>query len=95
MSPAGGSKSVNLLVLALCSLIAGAAAGLLVAGLRLALQRADRFRDTAPHWGHSEGLVGFFAILGVSAIATALAAWLVRRFSRMPPAAASLTSSLS
>jgi hypothetical protein len=74
MSPTAGSKSVNLLVLALCSLIAGAAAGLLVAGLRLALQRADRFRDTAPHWGHSEGLVGFFAILGVSAIATALAA---------------------
>lgn len=81
MSPTAGSKSVNLLVLALCSLIAGTAAGLLVAGFRLALQRADRFRDAALHWGHREGLVGFLAILGGSAIATTLAAWLVRRLS--------------
>src|SRR5215469_4549097 len=81
MSPTAGSKSVNLLVLALCSLIAGAAAGLLVAEFRLALQGADRFRDAALHWGHREGLVGFLAILGVSASATALAAWLVRRLS--------------
>src|SRR5215831_1970913 len=81
MSPAGGSKSVNLLVLALCSLIAGAAAGLLVAGFRLALQGADRFRDAALHWGHREGLVGFLVILGISATTTALAAWLVRRLS--------------
>src|SRR5215470_12091131 len=75
------SKSSNLSVLALLSLIAGAAAGLLAALFRLALQRADRFRDWALSWGHSYGIVGFLVILGVSAITTALAASLVRRLS--------------
>ena len=72
------SKSSNLSVLASLSLIAGGAAGLLAAVFRLALERADRFRDTALSWAHSYGIVGFFVILGVSAITTALAAWLVR-----------------
>ena len=72
------SKSSNLSVLALLSLIAGGAAGLLAAVFRLALQRADRFRDSALSWAHSYGIVGFLVILGVSAITTALAAWLVR-----------------
>src|SRR6516162_2709666 len=72
------SKSSNLSVLASLSLIAGGAAGLLAAVFRLALERADRFRDSALSWAHSYGIVGFFVILGVSAITTALAAWLVR-----------------
>jgi len=75
------SKSRNLLVLALLSLIAGAAAGLLVAVFRLALQRADRFRESAISWGHSRGIVGLLVILGVCAITTAIAAWLVRHSS--------------
>src|SRR5262249_18550473 len=75
------SKSGNLLVLALLSLIVGTAAGLLVAVFRLALQRADQFRDTAINWGHNARFVGFLVILGVAAFTTALAEWLVRRFS--------------
>lgn len=72
------SKSSSLSILALLSLIAGGAAGLVAAVFRLALQRADRFRDSALNWGHSYGIVGFLVILAVSAITTALAAWLVR-----------------
>ena len=81
MSPTMVSKPTNLSILALLSLIAGAAAGLLAAGFRLSLQRADRFRDSALSWGHSERIVGFLVILGVSAVTTALAAWLVRHLS--------------
>ena len=81
MATTAASKSRNLLVLALLSLIAGAAAGLLVAVFRLALQHADRFRESAISWGHSQGIVGLLVILGVCAITTALAAWLVRRLS--------------
>jgi CIC family chloride channel protein len=81
MPPIAVSKSSNLPVLALLSLIAGAAAGLLAALFQLALQQADRLRGSALRWGHSERIVGFLAILGVSVITTALAAWLVRRLS--------------
>ena len=59
MSPTAVSKSGKLLVLALISLIAGAAAGLLAAVFRLALQRADRLRDSALGWGHNQRIVGF------------------------------------
>src|SRR5262249_37077369 len=79
MSPTAESKSRNLLTLALLSLLGGAAAGLLAALFRLALQRADRFRDSALSWGHSHRIVGFLVIAGLSAIITAFAAWLVRR----------------
>src|SRR5262245_50733792 len=81
MSPTALSKSRNLLVLALLSLVAGAAAGLLAAVFRLALQHADRFRDSALRWGHNQRIVGFLLIVWISAITTALAAWLVRRLS--------------
>lgn len=71
----------RLLVLALLALIAGAASGLLGAVFRLALERADRFRDSVVAWAHGEALAGFLLIISVAAAATALAAWLVRRFS--------------
>jgi chloride channel protein, CIC family len=80
MSLTAVSKHRSLLVLALLSLVAGAAAGLLAAVFRLALQHADRLRDSALRWGHDQRIVGFLAIVGISAITTALAAWLVRRF---------------
>jgi len=71
----------RLLVLALLALIAGAASGLLGAVFRLALERADRFRDSVVAWAHGEALAGLLLIISVAAAATALAAWLVRRFS--------------
>ena len=71
----------RLLVLALLALIAGAASGLLGAVFRLALERADRFRDSVVAWAHGEALTGLLLIISVAAAATALAAWLVRRFS--------------
>jgi CIC family chloride channel protein len=41
-------------VLALLSLIGGAASGLLGAVFRLALEQADRFRDAVLAWAHGE-----------------------------------------
>jgi chloride channel protein, CIC family len=77
----------SLVVLALLSLIVGAASGLLGAVFRLALEQADRFRDTLLAWAHGRELVGLLLFIGVSAAATGLAAWLVRRHS--PEAAGS------
>jgi CIC family chloride channel protein len=76
---------------AFLSLIVGAAAGLLAAVFRLALHRADRLRDAALAWAHGEGIVALPLIMpltiAIAALATGLAAWLVRRFS--PQAAGS------
>ena len=77
----------RLLVLAFVALIAGAASGLLGAVFRLALERADRFRDSLVAWAHGETLAGFLLLITTAAAATSLAAWLVRRFS--PDAAGS------
>lgn len=71
----------GLFVLTLLAFIAGGAAGLVGAAFRLVLEWADRFRDSALAWAHGEELTGFLLIIGTSAVATALAAWLVRRFS--------------
>jgi chloride channel protein, CIC family len=71
----------SLLVLALLSLLVGGASGVLGAAFRLALERADQFRDQLIAWAHGEKLFGFLLIIGASAAATATAAWLVRRFS--------------
>jgi CIC family chloride channel protein len=67
--------------LALLSLIAGTASGVLAAVFRVALERGDRFRNSVLIWAHGERLLGFLLIIGMSASATGLAAWLVRRFS--------------
>jgi chloride channel protein, CIC family len=77
----------SLVVLALLSLIVGAASGLLGAIFRLALEQADRFRDAVLAWAHGQELVGLLLFIGVSAAATGVAAWLVRRHS--PQAAGS------
>ena len=67
--------------LALLSLIAGTASGVLAAVFRVMLERGDRFRNSVLIWAHGERLVGFLLIIGMSASATGLAAWLVHRFS--------------
>ena len=71
----------SLLALALLAPIAGAAAGILGAIFRLALAHADRLRDAFVVWTHGQHLAGFFLVVTVCASATAIAAWLVRRFS--------------
>lgn len=73
--------SARLLVLAFLSLFAGASAGLLAAAFRLALSQADRIRAAMLVWSHGHGAVGLFATIGICAVATTVAAWLVRRFS--------------
>jgi CIC family chloride channel protein len=71
----------SLLVLAALALVAGAAAGLLGAMFRLALQRADAFRDVVLAAAHTAQLPGLVYVVLVCATATGVAAWLVRRFS--------------
>jgi chloride channel protein, CIC family len=71
----------GLALLAFVSLIVGVASGLLGAIFRLTLEQADRFRDSVLHWAHSEGSTGLLSMVGGAAAATALAAWLVRRYS--------------
>src|SRR5271170_306658 len=71
----------SLLVLALLAPIAGAAAGILGAIFRLALARADRLRDQIVVWTHGQNIAGFLLVVTACASATAIAAWLVRRFS--------------
>jgi len=74
-------KRSRLLVLAFLSLLAGSAAGVLAAAFRLALSSADRLRGALIALSHSEGIVGLFAVVGLCAAATAVASWLVQRFS--------------
>jgi CIC family chloride channel protein len=71
----------SLLVLALLAPIAGAAAGILGAIFRLALVRADRLRDEFVFWTHGQNIAGFFLVVTACSSASAIAAWLVRRFS--------------
>jgi CIC family chloride channel protein len=71
----------RLLALAILSLFAGVAAGLLAAAFRLALSQADQIRGAMLAWSHGHGALGFFVTIGLCAVATSIAAWLVRRFS--------------
>src|SRR5262249_48080209 len=70
----------SLLALALLSLVAGAAAGLVGAAFRLCLSQADRLRDELITWAHGAGPAGFLLVAATCAAATGVAAWLVRRF---------------
>jgi CIC family chloride channel protein len=71
----------SLIVLALASLLAGAAAGLIGALFRLSLQEADRGRDRLIAWAQHQEMWGLALVVVLAAAATAFAAWLVRRFS--------------
>ena len=77
----------SLLILAVLALVGGAAAGLIGAVFRLALDQADGFRDMLIARAHDAKLAGFLFVIAATAGAVAIAAWLVRRFS--PPAAGS------
>ena len=71
----------NLFVLALLTPIVGAVSGFLGAIFRLALADADRLRNELIVWAHGQKTVGFLLVTGSCAAATAIAAWLVRRYS--------------
>jgi chloride channel protein, CIC family len=71
----------SLLALALLALVAGVLAGIVGASFRLSLVQADRLRNALIEWAHGQGAVGFLVVLAVCAGATAIAAWLVRRYS--------------
>jgi CIC family chloride channel protein len=67
--------------LAALALVAGAGAGLIVAIFRLALARADHWRDILIARAHHQPFVGLLMVVLGCAAAVGLAAWLVRRFS--------------
>jgi chloride channel protein, CIC family len=70
----------SLLALALLAVAVGGTSGLLGAVFRLVLDRSDRFRNTVIDWAHGKEIAGFALVIGISAIATGLASWLVRKF---------------
>jgi CIC family chloride channel protein len=80
-SPGDTSKadSAGLLVLALLSLLCGAVIGLVVGCFRLALEQLDAARTAVIDWAHHGSIAGFSLVIGLVAVAAALAAWLVRR----------------
>lgn len=71
----------GLLMLAALALIVGAAAGVIGAVFRLALEYAEHLRERLIGWSHDHRMLGLAALIGVCAAAAALAAWMVRRFS--------------
>jgi len=75
----GGGR--NLLVLGLLSLLVGAGSGLVGAAFRLCLGQADHLRNVLVGWAHGESVVGILLVSAACAAATAVAAWLVRRYS--------------
>ena len=79
IDPAQGRR--NPLLLAILSVIVGSFSGLLGAAFRIGLQRADDLRNSIAQRAHGFGFVGFLLLLGGSALAAGLAAWMVARFS--------------
>src|SRR5262245_6078126 len=71
----------GMLGLALLSLVAGAVTGLVSAVFRLSLDRADHFRDVLVAWAHQWGVAGLVLVTAACALATMVAAWMVRRLS--------------
>jgi len=71
----------NLLKLGGLALLVGGFAGLLGAAFRLALLQADQFRDQLVTWAQGASFLGLLLLVAGCGAATALAAWLVRRFS--------------
>ncbi|MBR0827142.1 H(+)/Cl(-) exchange transporter ClcA [Bradyrhizobium manausense] len=71
----------SLVGLAALALIVGAATGWVGAIFRLLLEQADRLRDAMIAWAHGNAIWGFLVVIGVCAVATLVAAWMVRQFS--------------
>src|ERR1700719_1954107 len=71
----------SLLRLAATAFIVGAATGCVGAIFRLLLTRGDRLRDAMITWAHGHAIWGFLVVVGACAVATLVAAWMVRQFS--------------
>jgi CIC family chloride channel protein len=71
----------RLLVLGALSLLVGAASGLVGACFRLSLEQADRFRNALISWSYGWHVMGLLLVMILCASASAVAAWLVRRYS--------------
>ena len=79
--PQIGDERRSLLNLAAMAFIVGAASGCVGAIFRLLLVHADRLRDTMITWAHGHAIWGFLIVVGACAVATLVAAWMVRQFS--------------
>ena len=88
---AGGETAAgegNLLVLGVLALVVGVASGLIGALFRLTLIWCDGLRDQWIAWARTGSFAGLLIVIGGTATAVALAAWIVGGSSRWPPAAA-------
>lgn len=74
----GGTHLVTLVLL---SLLAGGVVGLVASLFRLALEWADARRVLVIAWAQGVPIWGLVAVVGACALAAAIAAWLVERFS--------------
>jgi CIC family chloride channel protein len=81
------SDTRTMAVLALLSVLVGMAAGFIGAAFRYALERADAFRAMLVAETSAYPILGPLLMMAGAALATGLAAWLVRRFA--PDAAGS------
>jgi chloride channel protein, CIC family len=79
--PEPAADEGSLVALALLALAAGAGSGLIVAIFRLALVRADHWRDELIARAHDQPFAGLALVVAGCALSVAIAAWLVRRFS--------------
>jgi CIC family chloride channel protein len=79
-SPHRADVEGSLLTLALLALVVGAISGIVGALFRVLLAKADLLRDLLIAWAHGRRTVGFLFVLAACALATAFAAWLVRRY---------------
>ena len=77
----GADNRGNLLALALLAPFAGAVAGFIGVTFRLALEWADSLRGSVIAWAHGGAFAGFLFVIVLCAVGTAVAAWLVRRYS--------------
>lgn len=77
----GTNEGRGLLGLVAIALVAGAAIGLVGAIFRVSLGHADRLRDAMIGWAHGHAVWGFLIVVAACGAATAIAAWMVRRFS--------------
>lgn len=71
----------NLAGLILLAVVAGALSGLIAALFRVMLEHGERWRGTFIAWAHGHTLAGFLLVVSATAVAAAIGAWLVRRFS--------------
>jgi CIC family chloride channel protein len=74
------SAAFGIVRLTLLALVAGAAAGAVGAAFRFALGAADRCRELHLPEAHAAPVPGLLIAVAACGAATAVAAWLVRRF---------------